>query len=215
MLELEIQIFSISVEVVFPEPRVFSKEQIDGIARWLTNAEKGFALRPDQVHLRAADVAFDYQLNAQLFGGNGFFALNAQKAVLGANNARGIADGNLLVEVVNRFLAMFVGPSRVTILLSANAHAKLESASVRDAYLKQFRLDQRITGPGVVGYVRLEGWPEDVRFQVEPSLGISDSLFLAWNTKFSADDLQGILDRLIKVLQSAVEVYGLKLKPLA
>jgi hypothetical protein len=60
MIDLEIQIFSINVEVVFPEPRTFSKEQIDNIAAWLTNSEKGLALRPDQVHLRTMDVAFDY-----------------------------------------------------------------------------------------------------------------------------------------------------------
>lgn len=214
MTDLEIQIFSINVEVVFPEPRTFSKEQIDNIATWLTNSEKGLALRPDQVHLRTMDVAFDYQLNAQLFNGSGFFALNSQKAILGANNARGRADGSLLVEVVNRFLRMFVG-ARTTILFSANTHGKLESASVRDDYLKRFRFDQRITGPGVVGYVRLNDWPEDVRFQVEPSLGVEDSLFLTWATKVSTDDSEGISEKLIEIFESVVEVYGLKLKPLA
>lgn len=214
MIDLEIQIFSINVEIVFPEPRTFSKEQIDNVATWLTNSDKGFALRPDQVHLRITDTAFDYQLNAQLFNGNGFFALSAQKVVLGANNARGRADGDLLVEVVNRFLRMFVGP-RTTILFSANTHGKLESASVRDDYLKRFRFDQRITGPGVVGYVRLNDWSEDIRIQVEPSLGVEDSLFLTWTTKFSSDDPEGISEKLIRILESVVEVYGLKLKPLA
>jgi hypothetical protein len=35
--------------------------------------------------LRTVDLAFEYELNAQLFGGNGAFALNGQKAVFPAN----------------------------------------------------------------------------------------------------------------------------------
>jgi hypothetical protein len=75
MTELAIQVFSINVEVLFPKPRVFSKEQVDSIAAWLTSPDSGFALQPEQVHLRTFDVVYDYQMNAQLFGGNGLFVL--------------------------------------------------------------------------------------------------------------------------------------------
>jgi hypothetical protein len=114
MIELAIQIFAITVEVLFPKPRTFSKERIDNIAVWLTSPESGFALRPEQVHLRTIDVAFEYELNAQLFGGNGAFALNAQKAVFAANNARSRADGDLLLQMINRFLRTFAVPENET-----------------------------------------------------------------------------------------------------
>src|SRR5258708_14653557 len=104
MIELAIQIFAVTVEVLFPKPRIFSKEQIDSVAAWLTSPETGFALRPEQVQLRKVDVGFEYELNAQLFGGNGAFALNAQKAVFAANNARSRADGGLLLNMCNRCL---------------------------------------------------------------------------------------------------------------
>lgn len=214
MIELAIQIFAITVEVPFPKPRIFSKERIDSIAVWLTSPESGFALRPEQVHLRTIDVAFEYELNAQLFGGNGAFALNAQKAVFAANNARSRADGDLLLEMINRFLRTFAVPEKLMVLFSANAHAKSESATVREKYLERFRFDQRITGPGTVGYVRLEDWPEDVKLLVEPSLGIEESLFLAWTTKFSAGNLPEVTDKFIGILGSVAGIYGLKFKPL-
>jgi hypothetical protein len=163
MFELAIQIFAVTVEVLFPKSRIFSKEQIDSVAAWLTSPETGFALRPEQVHLRTVDVAFEYELNAQLFGGNGAFALNAQKAVFAANNARTRADGDLLLQMIDRFLRTFTAPEKLMVIFSANAHAKLESAAVREEYLGRFRFDQRITSPGTVGYVRLEDWPEDVK----------------------------------------------------
>jgi hypothetical protein len=214
MIELAIQVFVVTVEVLFPKPRIFSKEQIDSVAAWLTSPETGFALRPEQVHLRTVDVAFEYELNAQLFGGNGAFALNAQKAAFAANNARSRADGDLLLQMIDRFLRTFAAPEKLMVIFSANAHAKLESAAVRQEYLERFRFDQRITGPGTVGYVRLEDWPEDVKLLVEPSLGIADSLFLAWTTKFSADNLPKVSDKFIGILESVAEIYGLKFKPL-
>lgn len=214
MIELSIQIFAVSLEVSFPRPRIFSKELIDRTAGWLTSPETGFALRPEQVHLRTIDVAFEYELNAQLFGGNGAFTFNAQRAVFAANNARSRADADLLLQMSDRFLRAFAVPEKLTVLFSVNAHAKVESAAVRDKYLERFRFDQRIIGPGTVGYVRLDEWPEDVKLLIEPSLGIADSLFLAWTTKFSADNLPEISDKFVGVLESVVGIYGLKFKPL-
>jgi hypothetical protein len=211
MIELAIKVFSVNVEIPFLKPRVFSKEQVDNIAAWLTSPDTGFALRPEQVHLRAVDVVFDYQLNAQFFGGNGFFAFNSQKVVFAAQNAKGKADGDLLIEVVNRFLRMFAVPEKLMVLFSANAHAKTEAVSTRNDYLSRFRFDQRITGPGIVGFVRLDDWPEDVKLLVEPSLGFDDSLFLAWTTKFSVGDLPEISDKFIGILDSVRKFIGLKL----
>ena len=49
---------------------------------------------------------------------------------------------------------------------------------------------------------------------MEPSLGIADSLFLAWTTKFSADNLPKVSDKFIGILESVAEIYGLEFKPL-
>lgn len=213
MIELAIQVYAVTVEVIFPTPRIFTKELIDNDARWLTDSVNGLAVSPEQVRLRQADVLFAYDLNVQLFGGNGHFSLDAQKASFTAKNAKGRADGELLRQVVTRFLRHFV-KEKCTVALSANAHAKVEGKAVRDEYLQRFRFDPRITMPGAVGYLRLNDWPSDVRFGVEPSIGIQDSLFLAWATRFPASEISEIPDKIVSVFVEAASVYELDIRSL-
>jgi hypothetical protein len=213
MIELAIQVFGITVEVIFPAARTFSKELIDNDARWLTDSANGLAVPPAQVRLRQADVLFGYDLNVQLFGGNGQFSLDAQKASFSAKNAKGRADGALLQQVVARFLRHFA-KEKFTVAFSANAHAKAESTAVREDYLQHFRIDPRITKPGAVGYLHLNDWPSDVRFEVEPSLRVEDSLFLAWTTRFPAGEISEIPDKILNLFVEAAAVYGLKFRPL-
>lgn len=208
MIELAIQIFGTTVEILFPSPRTFSKERIDSDAQWLTDSVNGFAVPPEQVRLRQADVIFGYDLSVQLFGGNGHFSLDAQKASFTAKNARGRADGELLRQVVGRFLQHFA-KEKFTVAFSANAYAKAESKAVQAEYVQRFRFDPRITKPGAVGYLRLDDWPTDVRFTVEPSLETEDSLFLAWMTRFPAREFSEIPDKIVRVFVEAAAVYGL------
>ncbi|MBV8278584.1 MAG: hypothetical protein JO170_25455 [Verrucomicrobia bacterium] len=213
MIELAIQVFGIGVEVLFPTPRTFSKELIDNDAQWLTDSANGLAVPPDQVRLRQADVLFGYDLSVQLFGGNGYFSLDAKKASLTAKNARGRSDGELLRQVVSRFLQHFA-KEKYTVAFSANAFAKPDTKAAQTAYTQRFRYDPRITKPGAVGYLRLDGWPTDVRFIVEPSLETEDNLFLAWTTRFPAGEISGIPDRVVNAFVEAAAVYGLKIRPL-
>jgi hypothetical protein len=87
MIELAIQVYAVTAEVIFPAPRIFTKELIDNDARWLTDSVNGLAVPPEQVRLRQADVLFAYDLSVQLFGGNGHFSLEAQRASFTAKNA--------------------------------------------------------------------------------------------------------------------------------
>jgi hypothetical protein len=213
MIELAIQVFGISVEVLFAAPRIFAKDRMDNDAQWLTDSASGFAVPPEQVRLRQADVLFGYDLSVQLFGGNGYFSVDAQKATFSAKNAKRRADGELLRQMVGRFLRHFA-QEKLTVAFSANAYAKAESKAVQEHYVQRFRFDQRITKPGAVGYLRLGHWPSDVRFMVEPSLGTEDSLFLAWTTRFPAGEFSGIPDKIVHVFEEAAGVYGLKFRPL-
>jgi hypothetical protein len=56
--------------------------------------------------------------------------------------------------------------------------------------------------PGA-GYLRLNDRPSDVRFGVEPSIGIQDSLFLAWATRFPAGEISEIPDKIVNVFVEA------------
>jgi hypothetical protein len=100
------------------------------------------------------------------------------------------------------------------VVFSANAHAKAENKAVQEEYVQRFRFDRRIAKPGAVGYLRLDEWPSDVRFMVEPSLGMEDSLFLTWTTRFPAGEFSEIPDKIVGVFEEAAGVYGLKFRPL-
>jgi hypothetical protein len=132
---------------------------------------------------------------------------------LGAKNARGRADGELLHQVVSRFLGHFA-KEKFIIAFSANAYAKADSKAVQQEYVQRFRFDPRIVKPDAVGYLRLDNWPSDVRFTVEPSLEAEDSLFLAWTTRFPAGDFSEIPDKIVRVFEQAAAVYRLKFRPL-
>jgi hypothetical protein len=115
--------------------------------------------------------------------------------------------------MVDRLLGHFA-QEKLTVTFSADAYAKAESKVALEQYVQRFRFDQRITKPGAVGYLRLDDWPADVRFMVEPSLGTEDSLFLAWTTRFPAGDFSQIPNKIVRVFEEAASVYGLKFRPL-
>jgi hypothetical protein len=73
MTELAIQVFSINVE--FCSQNLEYSQKSRSIVLLLGSRAQIVDLRcnPEQVHLRTFDVVYDYQMNAQLFGGNGLF----------------------------------------------------------------------------------------------------------------------------------------------
>lgn len=216
MFEAEVQLFAIALEVHFSRPRPFAKDKIDELAAWLTDTADGFALRPEQVRVRHTDIVFDYELSASLFGGNATFKQDAEKAVFTARGARTRQDADLLHQTAARFVKAVATPEQLYVVFSANAHASLASEGERDAYLAGFRPSRQVIGPGALGVVRLDGWPEDIRIAIEPSIGMPSSLFFSWNTRFlpSGDPLQS-LQTLVNALGGAAQIYGLNFKPLS
>lgn len=215
MVETEVQVFAIALEVYFSRPRPFAKDKIDELAAWLTDAAEGFALRPDPVRVRHTDIVFDYELSASFFGGNATFKRDAEKAVFSARGARTHQDADILHQTADRFVKAIAVPEQLYVAFSANAHASLASGDAREAYLAVFRPSDHVAGPGALGFVRLDAWPEDIRIAIEPSIGVPSSLFFTWNTRFlpSSDPLQ-LLQNLVTALVGAAEVYRVKFKPL-
>jgi len=175
MLEAEVQLFAISLEVYFSRPRPFAKDKIDELAAWLTDAADGFAARPEQVRVRHTDIVFDYELSASLFGGNATFKRDAEKAVFSARGARTRQDAEILHQTAARFVKMVAVSEQLYVVFSANAHASFASESEREAYLAGFRPSNQVVGPGALGIVRLDGWPEDIRIAIEPSIGVANT----------------------------------------
>lgn len=215
MLEAEVQVFAIALEVCFSQPHPFAKDKMDALAVWLTDAAEGFALRPEQVRVRHTDIVFDYQLTASFFGGNATFTRDAEKAVFSARGARTRQDADILHQTAARFLKSIAAPEQVYVAFSANAHASLASEEARQTYLEEFRPSDQVVGPGALGFVKLKGWPEDIRIAIEPSILAANSLFFTWHTRLlpSGDSLQSLQD-LATVLGRAAEVYGVTFNPL-
>jgi hypothetical protein len=210
-----VQFFAIALEVYFSRPRPFSKEKIDDLAVWLTDATDGFALRADQVHVRHTDIVFDYELSASFFGGNALFKRDADKVLFSARGARTRQDLDILYNTATRFLKVVAVPEQLYVSFSANAHATLDSESLRESYLANFRPKQGVVQAGALGFVKLENWAEDVRIAIEPSIGIPKSLFFTWQTRFlPSGDVAQTLMTLIAVLQRAAEIYDVTFKPL-
>jgi len=160
MVEAEVQLFAISLEAHFIRPRPFAKDKIDELAGWLTDAAEGFALQPEQVRVRCTDIVFDYELSASFFGGNATFKRDAEKTAFTARGARTRQDADILHQSAARFVKAIAAPEHLNVAFSANAHASLGTDAERETFLARFRPSGQVVGPGALGLVRLDNWPE-------------------------------------------------------
>jgi hypothetical protein len=213
MIELTPDLFGITVDIRFSKARPFSKERLDRLLSRLTDSENGLALRPEQMRLRSTDLAFDYELKAFFLGANAVLVCDAEKFFLSVSGGRTQADANLLRETAKRFLWTSEISDQDSGLFGASTHARAESTEKRDEFLKTFRVNDQIVGPGALAYIRAPSWSEDIRFSVEPSLGIPEALFLAWNTRFRGVSWPTSGETLTNILELPASVFGVRFKP--
>ncbi len=215
MIEAAIQVFSITLEAVFPGPKPFAKDEIDRIAEWLTDPSEGFSLRADQVRTRHTDIVFDYELRASFYGGNATFYRDAEKATLVARGARTRQDGDLLLDAAVRFAQFITTEQTLPLTFSANAHAMLPSLEAREHFLAGLRPDPRVVSPGVIGHVQIEEGSEPMRVSIEPSFNDPQSLFFFWQTYLTqAADWPSAFESTIRVIKEATAIYGVTFLPL-
>lgn len=212
VFEARVQLFAIALEVCFVRPRPFEEAKLDELAAWLTDPLDGFALRAGQVRVRRTDPVFDYELSASLFGGNATLTRDAEKTLFSARGARNHRDAEILEQTAVRFVNSVAVPDQLEVSVSVNAHASLASEEIRAACLGRFRVDDRVIGPGALGFARVDGWPEDIRIAIEPSVGVPESLFFSWHTRLlPAGQPVQALRPLADALQSAARIYGISL----
>ena len=93
---------------------------------------------------------------------------------------------------------------------------KPEDGTDMDEFLEGLRPDPRVTSPGALGYVQLDGWPDAVRVAIEPSFDAPQSLFFSWQTNLAAsEDWQSTFETLVGVIEEATTLYGVQFLPLA
>jgi hypothetical protein len=213
MIEVTPDLFGITLDIRFANARPFSKERLDRLLSRLTDSENGLALRIEQMRLRNTDFAFDYELKAVFLGANACFVYDAEKFFLSISGGRTQADADLLRETVKRFFWTSEISDQESGIFGASTHARAESTEKRDEFLTSFRVHDQIVGPGALAYIRAPNWSEDIRFAVEPSLGLSDALFLAWNTRFRGTSWLSSTETLTNILESSASVFGVRFKP--
>jgi hypothetical protein len=207
------QLAGASIETTFKRPRPFSKEQLDQLAVWITDAERGLGVRPEQVRVRNGDVMFEYELSAVLFNGLGMLRVNAMSASLIATGARTDQDIDVLRDSVTRFIGEISGADVTTFTVSAHTYAVTVSADVRDEYLARFRFGPEIISAGGIGLVRVESWPESIRVVVEAAIESPENLFIAWNTRFQiSEQWRESLANLPKTFICAARALGVTLE---
>jgi hypothetical protein len=214
MIQLSPDLFGITIDIRFPKLRPFSKERLDRLLSRLIDSEHGLALRSEQLRVRTTNVAFDYELKAFFLGVNAVLAYDAEKFFLSVSGGRTQADANLLRETAKRFLWTGEISDHDSGIFGVSTHARAESIEKREEFLKRFRPSDEVTGPGALGYMRTPGWPEEIRFSLEPSLTLVDGLFLAWNTRFNGVSWLSSLEELTNVLQSTASIFGVQFKPI-
>lgn len=206
-------LFGIVLDVRAAKPRPFSQRSLEEILTRLVDTEQGLALKSEQVRLRQLDAGFEYEVKASLLNGNGVFIYDAEKSAVSISGGRTPADVKLLAEAAKRFLWTINVAAEDVGTLSVNTHARAESSDARTAFLRRFAEDDRIVAPGTLGYVRVEDWDTDVRFSVEQSIGVPDSLFVAWSTQFQGAQWIDTVDHLTGMLESVAAVFGIQFEP--
>lgn len=215
MIETKITVFSIMLEVYFLRPRPFSKDKMDLLAEWLTDPLKGLGLRPDQVRVRHTDIIFDYELAASFYGGNASIVYNAEKAILSARGARTRQDAELLHSAAVKFAQFVASEENLPIGFSANAHATLPTIKDRELYLDALRPHPRVTNPGALGYINVEGWADTIRIAIEPSLSEAQSLFFTWQTTIEPSlEWKNTPEKLIGVIEDVTSIFDIQFQPL-
>lgn len=115
-----------------------------------------------------------------------------------------------------RFARFAALEEKLPLMFSANAHASLPTVDHREQFLEGLRPDPRVTSPGALGYVQLDGWPDAVRVAIEPSFDAPQSLFFSWQTNLAAsEDWQSTFETLVGVIEEATTLYGVQFLPLA
>jgi len=214
MIQVAPFLFGIALDIRTLKPRAFSQHRLEQILTGLVDTELGLALKGDQIRVRNTDSAFDYELKASLLGANGVFVYDAEKSLLSISGGRTQTDARVLAETAKRFLwASEVGAQDIG-TLSVNTHARAQSNDARNAFLRAFGDDERIIAPGRLGYVKTPAWDQDVRFSVEQSIGVPDSLFIALSTQFRGAEWISAAEDLIKMLESVAAVFSIEFKPL-
>lgn len=216
MESVRIEVFSVFLEAYFPRPRPFAKDQLDRAASWLTDP-KALGLRPNQVRVRHTDIIFDYELRAELYGGNAALELNASRIEFNAHGARTAADLRLLeraMGLVGAFAADLTQES-LSFGVGGNAHAALSSSNVREELMRTWSLAPHIGEPIAGGYLSFEGWENRMRFQIEPSFQSPKSLFFSWRTDMAQPDDWGFtFSQILRIISLGAADFGLKIEEL-
>ena len=214
---IPIEVFGVHVDIAFPTPLGFRQAALEEFGAQLcsNDAEKGLALKPEQIRLKRWDDLFGYELSAQFFGDNGTLSRTAERIKFGVRNARTAGDWNIIQQTLTKFYALMDFDVKSTTTLSAHAHAKFPSAEEREAWIGQFSHNALVSKPAALGYVKIFDWEKEIRVLIEPSNVVPDAVFCAWDTQYGNNqEWETFLGSLTTMMENSANFFELGFEPL-
>jgi hypothetical protein len=176
---------------------------------------------PESFRLRIGDALFSYDLFCTFFGDNVDVRKTAERLTLRFKNGRVQADLGFIFDRVDRFLRAFASGHGQVVAVTGFCHGLCASKEDRDIFLRQFAVTEAVTGPGLVGRIKVGDWVEPIKVMAEASFIFPDGLFVHWETTHTnrediktmpSDHYKKVAYLIPSSFFAAAAVFGLKLE---
>ncbi len=192
----------------------FNQAKLEEFGAKICDTTKGLSLRPDQIRVRRTDELYNYELNAQFFGENGWLTRTAASLKLGIRNGRTAADWNVIHQTMLRLYDVMEFDPKTHTVISSHVHGKFPSEEDRDEFLNRFAYGSLIARPAALGYVQIADWEKDIRVMMERSNLVPNAVFVAWDTQFSnKQDWESFLGVLPTMMENSANLFDLGFEP--
>jgi len=210
-----IENLGVAVEILFPKPLGFTQAAIEEFGSKVCDATDGLSLRPDQIRLRRTDDLYNYELNAQFFGENGWLVRTADRVKFGVRNARTVTDRTLILQLIHKlYLILRMDPKSIT-ALQVGVLGRFPSDDERDAYMNRFSYSPLIARAAGLGYVRVNDWAEEIKVTLDSTGAPPCCMVLQCDTKYeNSQHWETFLGTIPSMVENAANLFDLGFEPL-
>ena len=185
MTGIKTQFAEITVEAFFTTAPLLKEAMLDEIAKRSVEAFGSYGLRPAQILVRGSDQPFGFELTFSLFNGNGTFGVSSERMRFHCQNITGHKDLEVVQDCLAKCFEHLPLPEIGQTIFSGNAQTLASSiGEANDYLLKLASPANHIVQAGVVAYIRIPKWEEEIRLAVDRSVVYPGGLFLLWTTAY-------------------------------
>jgi hypothetical protein len=209
-------LFGSSVDLPFRRPDPFNPLLLADFSNRVADALL-LPIQSEQFRLRIGDALYWYELLGSFLNDNIQVRKSADRVTLTFKNGRVANDVEFIATRVSRFLDAFASGFEQQVVLTAFCHAGCNSTDERDHFLAPFAVAESVVGPGITGRVRVPGWPEPIKVNIEASFVVVGGLFVGWETAYTnreknAGQASKISEQIFPSFETAAGVFGVKVE---